>query len=247
LITVPSLVERLHLQRSSGEFEMNLDCLIVCGEPCHVGTMEFIFKRIKPKSVYNFYGSTEVAPWVFYFKVISLESIPDSSDFMPIGVPIDPENFEVANDGELHIGGPQVSVGYLNGDPDERFFKKDNKAWFKMGDIVEKRGDYYYCLGRKDSQVKINGYRIDLLEIEGALQSIDKVESAMCIVKDSKVGKFILGVIFSKSEHGNSCIQNELKSKLPSYMIPRKFAFHKDKPLNKNGKLDRAQIRELYR
>lgn len=246
LITVPSLIERLKLQRGSSSFECDIDCLIVCGEPCHIDTFEYVKSQIKPRKFYNFYGSTEVAPWVFFHDCDHKLDSNVSLTYVPIGRPIDPENMALDIDGELLIAGPQVSSGYLGEKRNRRFFKKNGKRWFRMGDIVEKRGQYFYCLGRKDNQVKVNGHRIDLLEIEGALQSLPEVDAAMCMIGQNKFSKYIIAVIFAESEPDKKQIIIDLSPKLPSYMVPRTIIYQKEKPLNKNGKLDRARIKELF-
>ena len=195
LITVPSLIERLMIQRTSGQFDCHIDCLIVCGEPCHVETMDFIIAKLKPTSIYNFYGSTEVAPWIFYFDVINEPIDRKISSFIPIGKPIDPDNIKISEEGELFVKGPQVSPGYLNINHDDKFFIKDGENWFDMGDLVKQEGKQFYCIGRKDNQVKINGYRIDLLEIEGQLQSFKEIDAAMCIISKNKFTNYITAVI----------------------------------------------------
>ena len=116
----------------------------MCGEPCHVETMDFIIAKLKPTSIYNFYGSTEVAPWIFYFDVINEPIDRKISSFIPIGKPIDPDNIKISEEGELFVKGPQVSPGYLNINHDDKFFIKDGENWFDMGDLVKQEGKQFY-------------------------------------------------------------------------------------------------------
>ena len=246
LITVPSLIERLKMQRPSGKFNCSFDCIIVCGEPCHVSTMDFIKTNMKPKSIYNFYGSTEVAPWVFYFDAGNNDGALYESSFIPIGNPISPENIALSAKGELLVTGPQVSPGYLDSDDDEKFFVKDGENWFNMGDVIEQKGDFFYCLGRMDNQVKVNGHRIDLLEIEGNIQSFQSVEAAMCVISKNKFIEYIKAIVFCDKEIDEEHLKSFLTRRIPNYMVPREFIFLREKPLNKNGKLDRAELKKIY-
>ena len=69
--------------------------------------MDFIKTNMKPKSIYNFYGSTEVAPWVFYFDAGNNDGALYESSFIPIGNPISPENIALSAKGELLVTGPK--------------------------------------------------------------------------------------------------------------------------------------------
>ena len=246
LITVPSVVDRIKMRQSENLSNLNIECLIVCGEPCHVSTMEFIIEALKPKKVYNFYGSTEVGPWIFYIEITNLKMLGKNLAYIPIGIPINEDEISITEDGELIVTGPKVTKGYFGEVEKEKFFEKNNKVWFKTGDIVEKNGKWFTCLGRKDSQVKINGYRIDLMEIEGNIQLLEDVETAICIVKENQVSKFIASIVITKQTISTEKISSFLTERVPNYMIPKKYYFIKEKPLNKNGKLDRALIKNKF-
>ena len=101
---------------------------------------------------------------------------------MPIGWPFDQQQVCVVNDdlvpvppgesGELCLGGSQVTRGYLN-DPERttksfvRLKHTGEQVWYRTGDLVlqDERACVFY-IGRRDFQVKINGYRVNLLEID---------------------------------------------------------------------------------
>ncbi len=245
LITVPSLIDRI--SQSKNFKTLKIDCLIVCGEPCHISTMKFIKESLKPKKVYNFYGSTEVAPWIFYLEINDLNIFKRNLSYIPIGKPINEDQISIAEDGELFVTGPKVTKGYFEEVDKDKFFVKNNKVWFKTGDILKKDNKWYICLGRKDSQIKISGHRIDLMEIEGNIQLIEDVDAAVCIVKENQAGKFIASVVITKKAKSSIFISNFLKERIPNYMIPKEYHFLIDKPINKNGKLDRSLIKKEFK
>jgi acyl-coenzyme A synthetase/AMP-(fatty) acid ligase len=97
-------------------------------------------------------------------------------------------------------------------------------------------------VGRADHQVKIQGYRVELSEIEfharEALQGKNAV--AVAFLNQSQSNEIALFIEDVKLDEQN--IKNHLKLKLPSYMIPSKFIIHKEFPLNANGKIDRKSL-----
>jgi len=246
LITVPSVIDRIKISNPANLEKLNIECLIVCGEPCHISTMKFIADEIMPNKIYNFYGSTEVGPWIFYLEVSATQIFDKNLTYIPIGLPINEDEIFVEEDGELIVTGPKVTKGYFGEEKNDKFFIKDGKRWFKTGDIIEKKEEWFSCLGRKDSQVKISGYRIDLMEIEGNLISLDGVEAAVCMVKENNISKYIASVVITKKDISIKKINNHLKDRLPDYMIPKEYGFLDKKPLNKNGKLDRSLLKKMF-
>ncbi|KAF4468446.1 non-ribosomal peptide synthetase [Fusarium albosuccineum] len=184
--------------------------------------------------------------------------------------------------GELLISGPIVSRGYLNDSAKtsqsfienpawmNRFFNEEHQQWplrlYKTGDLVKycPDGSLTYC-GRKDHQVKLNGQRMELGEIEVRLESDPRIRHALVALPKSGVAKGRLVAIVSL-EHlvsGKSClessefvpvsassmepaqaqisaIQNQLSENLPPYMVPSAWFVVKAIPLLLSGKLDRA-------
>ena len=131
--------------------------------------------------------------------------------FIPIGKPINQDDVSIEENGELIATGPKVTNGYFGGVEEDKFFKRDERIWFKTGDIVEKKGEWFVCLGRKDSQVKISGHRIDLMEIEGNILLLDDVEAVVCIVKADKLSKFVASILITKKP--------PKKEKITSFLI----------------------------
>lgn len=151
--------------------------------------------------------------------------------------------------GEIHITGPGLALGYL-GRPDltaERFL--DAPPFLGGGEKAYRTGDlgWYDCdgnihfLGRVDSQVKLNGFRIELGEIEHVLTTLPQIARASVFMAEGRNGSFLLAAVVGRAQHEAEVVE-ALKRKLPSYMVPSKFAFYEELPLTAHGKVDRNRI-----
>ncbi len=158
---------------------------------------------------------------------------------------------ESTNRGELILLGPQVCLGYFNS-PEQTtsaFIQNPKHSnyrdiGYKTGDLVELdvNGNFHF-LGRKDFQIKHMGHRIELEEIEAAIASIENIdESAVTYEKlNDGMGRILLHFKGSP-EIKDLTIINNLKSKIPSYMLPQKIIRHDQLPKNANGKIDRRAL-----
>ena len=112
---------------------------------------------------------------------------------------------------------------------------------YKTGDMgyIGKDDNLYFC-GRKDFQIKHQGHRIELEEIDRAMEKIEGIERACCIYKEekSKIYGFYVGKIDKIQLH------EQLKKDLPVYMIPNVLKQIEEFPLSKNGKIDRKKLME---
>lgn len=247
LITVPSTIARLRKGNRTGVLFDKLRILISCGEPLHKDILDYAFKQMPAADVLNFYGSTEVAPWIFCHRCRP-EDLTDYEAFgyIPIGRPIDGNVVKVTEEGELWVSGPQIVPGYLNDRDRDRFPVVDGVRWYRTGDKVVVLGDTFICKGRLDSQIKIGGYRIELMDVESHLRALDGVESAVCFVEGGDLNKVIVAVLITAKLYTLSEVRAFLGGRLPSYMLPRRIHCVKDLPLNKSGKVDRAGIIAEY-
>lgn len=147
--------------------------------------------------------------------------------------------------GELWIGGPGVANGY-RADPErtaERFVEYDGERWYRSGDLARYQPDgVLEFLGRADHQVKIGGHRIELGEVESALEDDPAVLHAVATVLDTPVRHLAAAV----SARGEAPDPNEARrrvaQRLPAYMVPERVLLLPDLPLTANGKLDRAAV-----
>jgi D-alanine--poly(phosphoribitol) ligase subunit 1 len=157
--------------------------------------------------------------------------------------------------GELCILGPNIGLGYYR-DADRSkavFLNYSDKGFYndrmyKTGDLVCETNGLLYFLGRIDNQIKHMGYRIELEEIELALNAIPNVIQAAVIYErvNASYGK-IVAFVASEIALESAALKKKLKEKLPDYMIPNLIQICHVLPKNPNGKVDRSKLRELLR
>lgn len=153
--------------------------------------------------------------------------------------------------GEIYISGDGVARGYLFNDEltRQRFLPNpfaEGRKMYKTGDVARllPNGIVEY-IGRRDQQVKINGYRIELPEIEHHLMSHPAVHEALVIVRVNKKEQKILCAYYKSGEVVEAAaLRNYLSNRLPYYMIPVHFLQIKQIPLTKNGKVDYEALPE---
>jgi D-alanine--poly(phosphoribitol) ligase subunit 1 len=154
--------------------------------------------------------------------------------------------FFVDSQGILNLGGGQVSVGYLNADNDQKrkFHIKQDVRYFLSGDLGISEQGMFYCQGREDDQVKIQGFRVELSEIEHGYNRLYPTGKSVAVANYEKDGTVIYLFIQSDSieESISKSILNNLKKELPNYMIPKKVILLNDFPLNSNGKIDKKSL-----
>lgn len=199
------------------------------------------------ENIYNFYGLTETGVENFYHQC-KKEDVKKYDKFgvSPIGKPLKGNEIRVTDEKELYIGGVQVTKGYLGGRSPEKFEEKDGILWCKTGDIVEKEGEVYFCKGRLDSQVKLSGYRVELMDIETHIRKIESVEEAVCFVEEVNRRTSLIAAIKAKVKMDIKTIQSELKKRLPVYMIPKDIYYLDNIPLTNSGKIDKKKVRLIY-
>ena len=243
LITVPSTINRLKNYRGNKKLKASIKVLIMCGEPFSNKLAKYIFNSINPKKLYNFYGSTEVSPWIFFHECNKKDIEKFSSeDFMPVGKPLGATKIKILNQ-ELFVSGPMLSKGYIdkNQNKDVFIFHKGVR-WYKTSDQIILFKKKYFIKGRMDKVVKIQGYRVDLNDIERNIRKIKDVDDTIAYLKKTKNSNLLVCAIKSKKIKNENYLIQKISQKLPNYMIPKKFKIYKDFPLNRSGKLDRKKI-----
>ena len=155
--------------------------------------------------------------------------------------------------GELFIAGHQVSDGYLNRDEEnekaflENAFEDDDeyKLMYRTADMVRILPDGTIgIVGRKDSQVKIRGNRVELSEIESAIHEIDCIyDATVQTIKNGSNNELVAYVVASREiDNIKDYVCNHVAENKPEYMVPS-FVIELDKiPLTVNGKVDRRSL-----
>ena len=240
-ISVPSLSDIIFDENKNTNKFKNLKKIFFCGEILKKNHLQKIFKSNKQIQVFNAYGPTEATVSCtvknLNFKNYKRFCKPSASFGKPIpGIKLSFRN-KKTKEGELIITGDQVSNGYLNNPKLNKlkFFKKLNKRSFITGDICKKIDGEYYFLNRIDRQIKLNGHRIELDEIDNTIS--DKIgHTSLSIKYNNKILTFING------HFDNKKLLNYITKRLPNYMIPSKLHFINKWPKNKNEKIDEAKL-----
>jgi acyl-coenzyme A synthetase/AMP-(fatty) acid ligase/acyl carrier protein len=157
--------------------------------------------------------------------------------------------------GEIVITSPYISPGYYSEKadsvvplPDKPMFSREGKnIVFYSGDLatIDSDGKMFHA-GRKDSQVKISGNRIDLKEIESVLLSLPQVENALVLAENVKGLSALVVSAFVQSKIADTVsIKTFLLDTLPHYMLPSYIHIVSDFPILDNGKLDRKSLLAL--
>jgi amino acid adenylation domain-containing protein/thioester reductase-like protein len=225
-----------------------------------------------PKNVWNGYGPTETT-CLSTVKQITLQDAQsgDISAGAPLGDTvvyiIDEDRKPILEEeasGEICIGGPGLSAGYLNHPEEtaESFIElkvaesPDSDQVkvirvYRTGDIGMWKGkDLQFC-GRKDLQVKRQGFRVELEGVEQEIAATDGVYAAACLHEKSAegVGSDHMGA-FVAPEDGSSVEQQELigkmQDRLPYYMVPDEVHVLDEMPLNSRGKVDRVALADEH-
>jgi len=152
------------------------------------------------------------------------------------------------SEGELCVIGPHVTPGYLDpADDVGRFIEHDSRRWYRTGDRVRlgPRGDLLF-LGRIDNQVQIQGWRIELGEIDHHMRLFNGVGDVVTVtVPTGPDGRPELFVFYTGAEAKPAEFSRHLLRTLPQQMIPRQYAHLDEMPLSRNGKFDRPALRKL--
>ncbi|KAM4807668.1 beta-alanine-activating enzyme [Rhinophrynus dorsalis] len=229
--------------------ETSLRVLALGGEPFPPMSVIRSWREPENKTqIFNLYGVTEVSSWATYYKVpekvVSLQEGTDS--LVPLGIPLHGTVVEVENDEGIKIeeGEGQVLLGGR-----ERICFLDEEERLpcgtmrKTGDWVTLKGGDIFFLGRKDSQIKRNGKRINLEYIQQAVESFAQVEA--CAVSWFESKQLILFVVPNGSIE-MSVLWKELKAHLLSYAVPDDVVLIEALPVTKHGKLDVSRLNAIY-
>ncbi|MFI6794758.1 amino acid adenylation domain-containing protein [Streptosporangium canum] len=204
-------------------------------------------------TVVNHYGPTEATVGISTHAVTGEA---ERSLNLPIGRPLPGARVYVLDEhlrlvppgmtGEIYLGGDRLARGYLGqpgltadrflpdpyGEPGARMYRTgDLGRWLPSGDLC--------FLGRRDLQVKVRGYRVELSEIESVLTDQPGVAHAVVELRQDRLIGYLVGERTSVSE-----LRTALGERLPEYMIPARFVWLDELPLKSHGKVDRARLPE---
>ncbi|MEC3908023.1 AMP-binding protein [Tamlana sp. 2201CG12-4] len=216
--------------------------------------------------IYNHYGPTECTVCSSYYSYSPSHRDKSHNGILSIGKPLAGIDYIIINndkqilknkeEGELCLSGKQLTKGYWKNEKlnSTLFFnvQLDNgevKRFYKTGDICFMDNDgYLMYVERKDFQVKVRGYRVELGEIEYHIKSMITKNNLVVIDINNTSGNNEIALVIEGNKldaSTTSTLFNYLQTKLPNYMVPTQTHFLDQLPYNNNGKLDRNQLRKL--
>lgn len=240
----------------------NLKKFILAGEVLTKKLVRTIWRKFAGAEVYNGYGPTEGTVLLSACRIT--EDMMNASHNLPIGKVIPEAEYWIAAEnaegtvpghtGELVVVSNSISQGYYENHEQttKAFFRHaDGRTGYKTGDLVFEEHGLLYYVARKDFQIKLNGFRIELEDISNNLNAIDFVSSSVVlpVYKQERVG-YIAAFVTLHSQPESSHIKTalrikkELRGRIPSYMVPRRIVILEKFPLNTNGKIDRQKLLE---
>lgn len=156
---------------------------------------------------------------------------------------------KVGEQGELCLSGAQLTPGYWNNpakNAEAFFLTKNDIRFYRTGDCCfqDKDGDIMY-VGRLDFQAKIQGFRVELGEIEFHAREFLENKNTAAIVFENTSGHSEIALFVESTEVTTTELTSYLQTKMPSYMVPAKIYFVNPFPLNINGKTDRNQLKTM--
>lgn len=253
---IPSLLrEVIGYAEETGQTDVlhKFDKMYIAAEPI---TKKEILKMLcnnhtKMQDIYHFYGPTEATITTVAINLLEAED----DGVVPIGHPI--ANTEVyildSNQnilgiglpGEICLAGASVSKGYLNNRnmTKEKFINWNGKILYCTGDIGcwDEKGLLHF-IGRKDDQIKLRGFRIELQEITSTLRKCNGIKAATVAIKEVKGDKAICAYMVLSNECSVDEIKDQLAIFLPEYMLPQYYIEMKALPITSNGKLDKKAL-----
>ena len=227
--------------------------ILFSGEVMPIKHLKQWIEHLPGATFVNLYGPTEITCNCTYHivdKNLNYEKIPVGKAFPNEQVFLLDENDKLITDidvqGEICVKGTCLALGYFNNkeQTNSRFVQNPlNDKYidmiYKTGDLGEynKDGEIVF-LGRKDFQIKHMGHRIELEEIERAMEKVNGVERSCCIFNEQK-GK-LYGFYVGNTEKDE--VIKYLKENLPVFMVPNKINQIDKFPITKNGKIDRKEL-----
>ena len=247
LISVPSLLTRLMAYLGERPAEYSVPVIVMAGEPFRLDQLEFCYRALGAQHVFNFYGLTETGVENFYHPC-SPEDVQTFAEigYVPIGQPLANNQVRLTAEGELLLSGVQLTSDYLGGVGTDKFFQDNGATWFRTGDRVVIEQNQYFCKGRFDNQVKINGYRIELMDIEAHARRLPGVNDAVCFVEKAGAREFLTLALSGNHVPDLEAAATFLRPRLPTYMIPQRLVALDAMPLNSSGKIDRTGLRRQF-
>ena len=222
------------------------------GERIHKKVFVYWKSYLTETEFYNIYGMSEIAGVCTYYNMSK-----ESADIIPIGIPfkhcrlalLDEAN-QLSNEGELLVWTEALALCVLT-DKGKKSLDQisvtidgEDVLFFKTGDYGYLNADYQYVItGRRDEQIKLKGYRIELQGIERVLQNYEFINDVAVVFYEGKIIAFI--VLNQDDDAVKEDLIKYVKSNLSRYAIPHRYIYLDYIPYNRNGKRDKVYLQFL--
>jgi len=227
-----------------------------CGEPLPASSLRAWQEACQNSVIDNIYGPTEATVACLGQRCSEPLVVTKERGTIAIGKPFDGMDAAIVDSslnflapgekGELALSGKQLAKGYFK-DPQKtarRFPPIEGKVWYLTGDLAyQDATGLFHHLGRTDHQVKILGHRVELEDVEAHLREVSGLDSvaavAWPIMNGSAEGivAFVAGSAPTAAE-----IREEMKRRIPKYMVPTQVRFIEELPLSASGKVNRKAL-----
>jgi len=233
--------------------------VIFAGEVMPTKHLAYWQDNLPDKLYVNLYGPTEITVDCTYF-IVDRKYEPQES--LPIGFPCHNSGVLILNEkdslagvgeqGELCVRGSSLALGYWNDEEKTKEVFLQNPLNNNYRDPVYRTGDLVYqnergeiiFVGRKDSQIKHMGNRIELGEVETAAMTMPLIDSC-CVLYNQEKQEITL-FYEGKHEVPISEFKTSLAENLPNYMLPRRVHHLESLPVNPSGKIDRRVLQDEF-
>ena len=233
--------------------------VLFAGEGLPAEDVKLWQKCVPNAKIWNVYGPTENTVYSTYY-LLPHDNVREVNGIVCIGkdmkhvqtLIIDDNNMPLPQGemGELCLSGRQLTPGYWRNSEknNEAFFTLNGHRWYHTGDIcsVDTSGEIMYY-GRKDSQVQIQGYRVELSEVEHVARRYfnDAVNVVALPIDDGNGNVAIALAIEAEKQNDDDELMSYLRQYLPSYMMPLSISYINPFPLNTSNKIDRKLIKQM--
>lgn len=204
----------------------------------------------------NHYGLTETSVITSAYEMIPGEASPVADSIIGHALPTteielwppDGEDTTDSDEGEIVVAGPHLFIGYLNRPElnSSRLVLARGRRWYRTGDLGTRDdlGRLIYR-GRVDNQVKVQGFRVELGEIEAVLRRVDGIIDCAAVFEPTLAGgRTVLYCATELSQADASArIRSRSVERLPRYMHPRRVVVLPQLPVSRSGKIDKSRLR----
>lgn len=244
--SVPSVIDLMikHKTLNSDNLKSVFE-FTFCGETLYTSQVKQIFDAIPSVTVWNTYGPTEATIFCSAIKLNCYNYTEFSRETVSLGEPLDGFDFILSpyeyND-EIIIKSAYIAEGYLGSDYTGGFLNDSDENYFsafQTGDIVKKEDGLLFFVGRKDTQVKVNGFRIDLNEIDYTIRKHFNIASCSILHENEIITMVEAENLTAKM------IFSVLIEELPKYYLPKKIMTTNGLPKNSNGKISKKRVLDM--